>query len=523
MTDTLPTFAELFAISDIHLGGSKSDAGNFQIFDQGQRLAGFVDLVSVQRPNEEIALVLNGDIIDTLAEDAVTGYVALDERTALGVVDRLWRDASFSMVWDALTRYLAKAKRHLIIVVGNHDIELALPVVEADLRRRLAGADHERQSRLVFSTHGAGFACRVGRARVFCTHGNEIDPMNWVNYNLLGQLANALNSGRDGNPELWKPNGGTRLVRDVMNIVKKEYPFVDLLKPETAAIAAVLMAIDRETFRRVDLSDALPIAMAARRGSAVTDRLMGGDATSLASAIAAGPTAPAARLEQWLGPNLREAVRESRRSASSEDDLLRQAGDAMARGDRTAGAADPSGATDTLGWREVVAGGLGLMPKKKALRLALRDWVAGDPTYDVNAADADFTKMQSRVADTVDFTITGHTHLARALTLPNGRHYYNCGTWIRLLRLTTQVLDDEAAFEQRLWPVLNARSMAALDNAVIPGPNGDQPLLLDRTNAVRLSANAQGTVGELLRVTGSARDKVAWAREDGTAQANASA
>ena len=511
MPYALPAFAELYAISDIHLGGTKTAAGNFQIFHRGDRLAGFIDRVAEQRPGENVALVLNGDVIDSLAEEAVTGYVAMDEATALKLIDRLWSDDSFGMVWQALKRFLEQPKRHLIVVVGNHDIELSLPVVEADLRQRLAGTDIERQSRLVFSTHGAGYACRVGRARVFCTHGNEVDPMNWVNYDLLGQLANAINAGRPGNADNWKPNGGTRLVKDVMNLVKRNYPFVDLLKPETAAIAAVLMAIDKETFSRVDFGDAVPIAMDAREGSRVTTNLMGVGGHAPSSGAAA---TPAGSLDRWLGPGLKAAVHQQRRVTASSDDLLRDAEKAVMRGERPSAVPSSTGQVETMGWKEVALGGLGLLPKDEALRLALRDWVVGDSTYDVTAEDDDFKKMRSRVADTVDFTITGHTHLARALTLPNGRHYYNCGTWIRLLQLTPQVLDDKEAFMQTLWPVLTARSMDILDTTQIPGPSGPQKLLVDRTNAVRLSMQGNATVGDLLRVTEDAAGKVTWAAED---------
>jgi hypothetical protein len=117
--------------------------------------------------------------------------------------------------------------------------------------------------------------------------------------------------------------------------------------------------------------------------------------------------------------------------------------------------------------------------------------------------------MQARVGEGVDFTITGHTHLARALRFPRGGYYYNCGTWIRLLRLSSEVLASRGSFETDLWPAFNARSMDALDQATLPGPGGTRvPLLLDRTNAVRISAQGQRTVGDLLRVTGDKRDKV---------------
>jgi len=173
--------------------------------------------------------------------------------------------------------------------------------------------------------------------------------------------------------------------------------------------------------------------------------------------------------------------------------------------------------TGTLGARDLISNWVGLIPKVEALRRALKDWMKNDTTYEVTTMDDTYRGMEDRIADTVNFTITGHTHLARALRYPRGGYYYNCGTWIRLLRLTPQVLDDANAFEKVLWPALNARRMDALDSAQIPGPDGQNvPLVFDRTNAVRVSATASGVVGDLLRITGDSKQGVQLNVEPGT-------
>jgi hypothetical protein len=341
--------------------------------------------------------------------------------------------------------------------------------------------------------------------------------MNWVDYNLLGQLANAMTAGRAGRADKWKPNGGTRVVIDVMNVIKKNYPFVDLLKPETAAIAGVLVALDRETFSKVDLGEAFPILKDALKGRSVTSNLLGADG-------AISPNAPPqivadVAIQELLGKNLREAVTENRgaRPGASEDDLLLEA--AAAVGTARPAEVRPAGAAPgTLGARDLIAGWVGILPKAEALRRALKDWMASDDTYDAGTTKDDlFIGMQDRVADTVEFTITGHTHLARALRFPRGGYYYNCGTWIRLLRLTAQVLGDKDGFERDLWPALNARRMDALDSAKIPGPNGQLvPLVFDRTNAVRISAQGARVIGDLLRVSGDTRQTVKLDLEPGT-------
>lgn len=500
MMSYAPQFDELYALSDIHMGGTRNASKNFQIFNRGERLEGFIRQIAQVRPSERVALVLNGDIIDSLAEDGVPGYVALDGRTALQMMDHIYADPSFAPVWAALADFVQTSDRHLVFVVGNHDIELSLPIVEDSIRRRLADGKGEIQARIRFATHGSGFACQVGSANVFCTHGNEVDLMNWVDYNALAQLANAINAGRAVDGARWKPNAGTRLVVDAMNSIKEQLPFVDLLKPEVAAVASVLLALDNDLFKKVDLGDAFPIIRDALRGGQITKRLLGANVPVV---VAATPEAIAEEASiQLLGPSFREAVQEQRARTTSEDDLLRRAAGAMAAGQRPSESMAGDQVPQTLGVWDVFVGWVGLVPKVEALRRALKDWLEDDGTFDVrNSDDRLFNAMKERVADSVDFVVTGHTHLARALSFKTRSYYYNCGTWIRTLRLTTEALDANV-FEESVWPLLASRKMSVLDEAKIPGPGGVRtPLLLDRTNAVRISSQDQRVTGDLLRIT----------------------
>ena len=500
-----PAFAELYVVSDLHMGGHIEANQSFQIFNRGPRLAALIRHIAQIRPNEDVALLLNGDIFDSLAERDLHGYAALSAGSAESMLGRICSDVSFADVWIALSEFVQLPNRYLIVVTGNHDIELALPVVENWLRERLAKGNAQAQARMAFATHGGGFACRVGDAEVFCTHGNEVDDWNVVDHSKLGELANAINAGRVVDRSRWEPNSGTRLVVDVMNYVKATYPFVDLLKPETAAIASVLLAIDRETFKRIDLERAFPILKDKIKNGLVVKNLLSNQATDLTSAL---PSATADEaVEQLLGPSLREAVRErgGQVNRSSEDDLLRGASPTLVDRRETAPGLQAGTAPETLGAWDLFAGRIGLVPKVEGLRRALKDWLSDDTTFDVAATTGDggvYERMQDRVGGSVDFVITGHTHLPRALKLRRGSgYYYNSGTWIRTLRLTSEALEPQA-FEKRVWPVLNAQRMSALDEATIPGKDGkDRNLVLDQTNAVRISSQNAAVIGDLLRVT----------------------
>jgi UDP-2,3-diacylglucosamine pyrophosphatase LpxH len=369
MDPLLPGFNEIYVVSDIHLGGQRDREVNFQIFDRGKRLASFIRHVSKQRSEEDVALVLNGDVIDSLAEETIPGYIAMSTNEATSMMDHLYTDPSFAPVWNALGDFVALPGRHLAFVIGNHDIELHLPVVQRSIKNRLTDFDAKAAARITFATHGGGFACRVGRAHVFCTHGNEVDPWNHVDYDLLGQLANAMNAGRSVLPARWKPNGGTRLVVDVLNSVKKRFPFLDTLKPEGAAVAGELMVLDRELFREIDLTDAFPIIRAGRRGARITQDLLGGYEPPEVEDV--DPLDAGMGL---LAPSVIKAIEDEHGwdRAALEDDLLLGASRAIREPERPI-VSDPEAPPETLKWIELVAGRLGLLSREEGLRLALKD------------------------------------------------------------------------------------------------------------------------------------------------------
>src|SRR6476469_11033043 len=113
--NNLPAFDEVHVVSDLHMG---CKAG-FQILRETKRLANFILRLAAQRPKGRVALVLNGDVFDTLAED-VTGFVAVDD--AHVVVQRIMDDPSFAAVWEAMATFVKASGRTLVFVIGNHDI-----------------------------------------------------------------------------------------------------------------------------------------------------------------------------------------------------------------------------------------------------------------------------------------------------------------------------------------------------------------------------------------------------------------
>jgi UDP-2,3-diacylglucosamine pyrophosphatase LpxH len=484
---SLARFDDLYVISDLHLGGPP----DFQIFKQGRRLASLLRRLAGEQPDREVALVINGDVIDSLAEE-IDGYIAVDRAEAM--MERIYADPAFQPVWDALAEFVRTPRRYLVIGLGNHDIELALPHVELYVRRRLAGGDPAAQGRLLFATRGAGFACQVGPARVLCTHGNEVDGWNVVDHEALRRLAARLNAGLGFDRAGWTPNAGTRFVIDVMNPIKRRNPFIDLLKPEANSVFAVLLTIDPAAVKAA--RDGLPVVTDRIRGELIKRGLLAADARDLEAAPP--EAAAAAAMEELLGANLREALGAPAPHADA-DALLLDIEEEVRRGRSASEAASREAVEGQLGWWDMIVDRLQGVPKEEALRRAILDWIKDDRSFDITTRDHTFRNIMERVGPGVDYVVTGHTHLERAIEVEpgGGRYYYNSGTWVRILQLTEELVADPKVFAP-VWEALKAGSMAALDAAVVPAPGGGtRPLLLDRTTVVGISAESDGAVGRL--------------------------
>ena len=484
---SIPQHDDLYVVSDLHMGGTPG----FQILKQGPRLGKLIRWVAQQRPGGRVGLVLNGDVIDSLAEN-INGYVAMDD--AVAMIERIFGYENFAPVWDALADFVKQPGRSLVVVVGNHDIELALPPVQWAIRQRLAGNDDAANGRIFFSTTGAGYACLVRNARVFCTHGNEVDDWNLTDYEQLSALAAQLNNGTPPDPSKWEPNAGTRMVKDVMNEVKRKFAWIDLLKPETKAAVGVLAVLDPGQLSK--LSRGMPIIWGKIKGDLKLRGWLSADESGVVDAQASEQVA----LQHLLGPNLLGGLQSSAPISASGDDLLRDA-EARLRSPARRSPASPEG---TLGWGQMAWDKVTGVDTQEALRRALMDWLQEDKTFDVSDRDSTFKAVSAKTGPSVDFLITGHTHLERAIEITSGRRfYYNCGTWIRLLRFPDTVLKDTQAFGE-IYSVLVDGSMQAIDDATVPAAGGGRmPFVMDQTSAVRVASTNDGVVGNLLHVVDS--------------------
>ncbi|MBC7821979.1 MAG: metallophosphoesterase, partial [Planctomycetaceae bacterium] len=182
-------FDELHVVSDLHLGGTKHATDprqNFQIFDQAGLFSACVDrLLRERRQPGQMCFVVNGDLVDFLAEPNPKCFDPEGaEQKLLDIVSR----SEFVPVWDSLRKLARTPDVTLAIVLGNHDIELALPRIRQRLLQLLSRGTPGAQGRIHLVVDGTGFRCRVGNANVLCLHGNEVDEWNYVDYEKLREI-----------------------------------------------------------------------------------------------------------------------------------------------------------------------------------------------------------------------------------------------------------------------------------------------------------------------------------------------
>lgn len=420
--DYLPEFDAVFVVSDLHLGGYADDEGrDYRIFQESSALSWFIGSLSQRlEAKQRVCLVLNGDIIDFLAHKQPKYF---DWVHALDKLEDALTDPEQSSVWQALQRYVTDGG-HLVLVLGNHDLELALPDPQQRLLHFLSDGRSELRGQIELALDGAGFRCRVKRERVLCVHGNEGDPWNAIDYGRLSLIRRALARGSmDRNATIlssWIPNPGTQLVIDYLNGLKHRYQWIDLLKPEeeaTAMVSAALCDLPRlRVFAEV-------MANKAENAKRLADGFMAGTYAS-----AAGPSASAAH-------------RGDTRQLDADASIL-AAVEALSSGQRPQDMVDDVDAPFLMDPIELTRRTIALKLWPRGLREALEQTIADDRWFEIERRDEVARELDELVGPDVEFLVAGHTHLQRAFERDRfpGKYYFNSGTWIRLLRIRKELL-----------------------------------------------------------------------------------
>lgn len=470
----MDAYDRLYIVSDLHLGGAVEAA----IFDSSKELAALIRWAAAGSTDERVGLVLCGDVVDFLA---FPGAVYFNPGPAAQWLKQLAAPGHpVEEVFQALRDFTKAPGRRLVVVLGNHDIELALPEVRDTFWRLVASEDGAARSRVAFVFDGTGYRCEVGGRSVLCVHGNERDDWNVIDLDALRKYTRELNAGRP--PPEWQPNAGTRLVIDLMNRVKSRLPFVDLLKPETSAVPNVLAALSKER-RGVGVSEALlDGARIAARKQYDRRRIELGILSS-----EGGETSGAVDIGEFsasFGGEAEARAAETPRSMSAEADELRDRVETAWRAKtRPIDLAGREG--DVLGGLNSVAAFFGIDTVRN-LREALLDAIGAEETFNARAHDETFHALDAWAGPCIDIAIAGHTHLERHCARVRAEGvYFNSGTWIRLIKLKPKFL-EERNFEVFL-DKLTVDEMQKLDAAEVEG----ERLVMRRRTVVYVEWNRE--------------------------------
>jgi UDP-2,3-diacylglucosamine pyrophosphatase LpxH len=457
----------VFIISDLHIGGAyplptSSDAlqkRGFRMMTNPGALAAFIRRVAGDRPSgRSHELVINGDFVDFLAEQhggAERWRPFLYEPTvARETFEQVAARDGDSEIFDALKEFVATGQT-LTILVGNHDVELSLPAVRAALLSRI-GATGASSVRFVFD----GEALKYGGALV--EHGNLYDPANVVDHSSLLKLRTLQSRGFPGDVEgVFKPPPGSQLVASVMNPLKAEYAFIDLLKPESEPLFALLLALDPSCKKRLG-----ELALSLRRMPKNLVPKFGlptylqnvadddGSSSGFEEAIAGSDTEDPE--ERALRLVMAEALGQAEAGGMIQD------GKAALAAELPAGAGSPGpfeeGVADFRARWTARLGLLGLFvaDRQPALDVRLRmvqrslRALEGDLTFDDKQETGKrYLEAATRLCDAAGpgnrIVVFGHTHHAKDIQLEGGGRYLNTGTWANLMRFPQELLGKNAS------------------------------------------------------------------------------
>src|SRR5258707_13258644 len=160
------TATRVIVISDLHLGGTARP-----MMSHPGCLADFIrDLPRKLNANEALEVVIAGDFVDFLAIAPFESWTS-DPIAACQKLDQTMLEPSpFAPVFRALGKLVTHRRTSLTIMIGNHDVEMALPQVQEAFLKMMGGSS--RRVRFVAD----GRAYRVGK--VLIEHGNRYDDAN---------------------------------------------------------------------------------------------------------------------------------------------------------------------------------------------------------------------------------------------------------------------------------------------------------------------------------------------------------
>lgn len=402
----------LFVISDLHLGG---DIGFQMCSPHGQsRLAEFIRYIAAQKSDvQDVHLVLNGDVVDFLAEKEFSSFTN-DDAGARAKLEKIIK--STHEVWDRLHDLVVTGAR-LTLMLGNHDTELSLPGARQFLMETIGGGHVE----FIYDNQA------LVEGSVLIEHGNRYDKWNVISHDVLRSIRSAMSRGETPAKYLGPP--GSQLVQDVMNPIKEKYPFVDLLKPENSGVLPILAVLEPSAMKNIPKL----------------------------AALAAKSTE--ARFDDNGIPIDQQNIAATTYGFQAKDEGLELALSLAGMGDQQNISATSG---EAKGFLERLKNAASEVAREKQLDMllqALRYFAnTARQAFNVGVEGNEYlSPAKVAAARGYKVIIYGHTHLAKRISLPETKSVYlNTGTWADLMKVPDAIFgSDEALSKKQLVEFLD--------------------------------------------------------------------
>lgn len=405
---------EYLVISDTHLGGKPGSGPRergFQMMTNPGALAAFLTHAASATTAD---VIINGDLVDFLAEEHLSGdrwrAFTSNAEEAVAVFESIAE--RYSEVFVALGLLAGR----LTLLLGNHDLELSLP----DVRRAFQRSTNlgESEYRFLFDNE----ALQVGTAII--EHGNRYDPANTVDYDGLRRVR-SLHSRKmfvEAEDAGFTPPPGSQLVAQVMNDIKVDFPFIDLLKPESEPLLAMVLALDPS--RRSELVR-LAWTLRGVPGRAA-GRLLGRSAAMPVFRAEISSSNDESALELLLSAALRPEARPVFVEREGPTEIGAAGARALLEGLLRG---------KSWGWEQKVA-------RIQAAVQALRDDQTFSTEVETGRRYLAAAEALSAGGRRFSHVIFGHTHHAKDLALGSGGRYLNSGAWADVMRFPTGIMDS---------------------------------------------------------------------------------
>jgi UDP-2,3-diacylglucosamine pyrophosphatase LpxH len=215
-----------YVVSDLHLG----DGSSLDDFDQDQSFQRFVARLGEKKKTE---LIINGDFLDfanlKLKDESTKPFSRLGntEEESLEKLDLIL--GGHPLVFDSLRDFIDSGHR-LVVIPGNHDVDLFWPRVWEQVAERLGNPDGEHLCFEFSGIHRAG--------GLYIEHGNQ-----YFSDSLFANFTHPfLRDPKSGQLRLERSWSNAFLPYFVASLRTKN-PFVDNVKPVSTM---VFMGIQQE-------------------------------------------------------------------------------------------------------------------------------------------------------------------------------------------------------------------------------------------------------------------------------------